>query len=81
MGIDPSAGAQVLNYGSDGADEWLLTAGLAGVNAIDDTLRADPHHLVPILADGLRRLHALPVAHCPFDNRADVALRTAHDRV
>lgn len=72
---------QVLAYGSDGAEQWLLTAALAGVNGIDDTLRADPPHLVPILADGLRRLHVLPVAPCPFDSRTDVALRTACDRV
>lgn len=71
----------VLAYGSDGEEEWLLTAGLPGVNAIDDSLRSDPPHLVPLLAEALRRLHALPVVHCPFDSRAETALRTAQNRV
>lgn len=72
---------RVLDYGSDGEHEWLLTAGLVGVNATDDTLRADPARLVPLLADGLRQFHALPVVSCPFDCRVDVALRTAQQRV
>jgi kanamycin kinase len=62
---------RVIDHGSDGYDEWLLTAGLPGVNAVDDALRADPQRLVPLLAAGLRRFHdALPVAACPFGGRA-----------
>lgn len=72
---------QVLDYGSDGEREWLLTAGLAGVNATDDGLRADPPRLVPLLAGGLRRFHSLSVGDCPFDSRIDIALRTAQRRV
>ncbi len=72
---------RVLDYGSDGEHEWLLTAGLVGVNATDDALRADPPRLVPLLADGLRRFHSLPVDDCPFDSRVDVALHAAQRRV
>ncbi len=72
---------RVLGYGADGAREWLLTASLRGVDATDDGLRADPPRLVPLLAAGLRRFHALPVAACPFDSRADVLVRLAEERV
>ena len=51
---------RVIEHGSDGYDEWLLTAGLPGVNAVDDALRGDPARLVPLLAGGLRRFHVLP---------------------
>jgi kanamycin kinase len=61
---------RVLDHGSDGYDEWLLTTGLPGVNAVDDALRADPPRLVPLLAEGLRRFHRLPVSECPFGGRA-----------
>ena len=61
---------QVLDHGTDGYDEWLLTTGLPGVNAVDDTPRSDPARLVPLLAAGLRRFHALPVAECPFAGRS-----------
>ncbi|HLH74809.1 MAG TPA: APH(3') family aminoglycoside O-phosphotransferase [Chloroflexota bacterium] len=71
----------VLAAGSDGEYEWLLTAGLPGVNAIDEGLRADPSRLVPLLADGLRRLHALSVDDCPFDYRLETALPIAQRRV
>ena len=61
---------RVLDHGSDGYDEWLLTSGLPGLNAVDEALRADPRRLVPLLAEGLRRFHeALPVGGCPFDGR------------
>ncbi|HEV8638105.1 MAG TPA: aminoglycoside 3'-phosphotransferase [Chloroflexota bacterium] len=60
---------RVIEHGSDGYDEWLLTAGLPGVNAVDDALRVDPARLVPLLAEGLRWFHTLPVAECPFDGR------------
>lgn len=72
---------QVLGYGADGEYEWLLTAALVGVNAADDGLRADPRHLVPLVADGLRRFHSVPIGDCPFDSRVDVMVRTAHLRV
>ncbi len=72
---------RVLGYGSDDANEWLLTAGLVGVDATDARLRADPPRLVPLLAEGLRHFHALPVGDCPFDSRLDGAVRTAAERV
>ena len=71
----------VLGYGSDATQEWLLTAGLPGVSAIAPDWRADPPRLVPLLADALRRLHALPIDDCPFDCRLDVALPLARQRV
>lgn len=51
------------------------------MTAIDDGLRGDPARLVPLLAEGLRRVHALPVAACPFDNRPAVAHERARRRV
>lgn len=71
---------RVLGYGADREQEWLLTAALPGVTAIDDAWRADRPRLLPLLAAGLRRLHALPVADCPFDCRLDKALQAAHER-
>jgi kanamycin kinase len=72
---------RVLDFGADDEYEWLLTAGLAGVNALNDRLRADPRRLVPLLGEGLRRFHSVPVGDCPFDSRLDGALRIAQQRV
>src|SRR5438093_902477 len=70
---------RVIEQGSDGYDEWLLTTGLPGVNAVDDALRVDPARLVPLLAEGLRWFHTLPVAGCPFDGRSGLDHRPPGD--
>src|SRR5262249_3331682 len=44
---------RVVDHGSDGAHEWLVTAAIDGMSAVDATLRADPRRLVPLLAEGL----------------------------
>lgn len=72
---------RVLAYGADGEREWLLTEGMPGVTGLDASLRADPERLVPLLADSLRRLHAVPVDDCPFDNRLATAVDLAERRV
>jgi kanamycin kinase len=72
---------RVLREGVDGEREWLLTAALPGVNATDTALTADPPRLVPLLAQGLRRFHALEVEGCPFDGRLEATLATVRHRL
>ncbi len=72
---------QVLAACSSGRSEWLLTEELPGRDATSDELRADPATLVPLLAGGLRRIHATPAADCPFRNGIDRALTAAGNRV
>ncbi len=66
-----------------GADqtEWLLTEEIPGLDATRSALRADPATLVPLLAAGLRQIHATPWAECPFPNGIDRALAQARRRV
>ena len=73
--------ARVLGFGQDGHYEWLLTAAVPGLPASDDMLRSDPARLVPLLAEGLRRVHALRIDACPFDNRPALATERACRRV
>lgn len=59
---------------------WLLTGAVAGRTG-DAWIEDDPAQLPMVIhafAGYLRRLHALPVADCPFDAGADV--RMAHAR-
>ena len=72
---------RMLTYGFEDRHEWLVTAGLDGVSAIDPNWLADPPRLVPRLAEGLRRLHALPIDDCPFDSRLSIALPLARQRL
>jgi len=64
---------QLIEYGSDGDYDWLLTDGLPGVDATRVT--GDPVALVTALGEGMRAFHeAVPVRECPFDFTIPVAL-------
>jgi aminoglycoside phosphotransferase len=73
---------RVVGSGRDEAGTWLVTAALAGGNAVEARWRADPARAVAAIGHGLRRLHdALPVDACPFTwaatDRVEVSRRLA----
>ena len=49
---------EVIDAGSDGTVDWIITAALEGLDATLHPLKADPVRLVPILARGLAAFHA-----------------------
>jgi kanamycin kinase len=58
---------RVLDVGEDDEGSWLVTAALAGTNAVAPEWVARPEAAVTGLGRGLRALHdALPVDDCPF---------------
>ena len=71
---------EVLEQGSSAGVSWLLTRGLPGVNATDDTLTAAPEQLVELLGRALARFHRAPIDACPFDFRLDEALARVRAR-
>jgi kanamycin kinase len=59
---------RLLEVGGDDTYEWLVTAALPGLSAVDPRWVADPAIAVRAVGQGLRALHdSLPVAECPFD--------------
>ena len=56
----------VLRYRDHGVGETLVTRAFPGRSAVDPFWRARPDDAVRALAAGLRTLHALPTARCPF---------------
>jgi len=58
---------QVVGYHATDQAEVLRTDALPGRSAVDEVWLARPDQAVRALAVGLRRLHALPVASCPYD--------------
>ena len=72
---------EVLDAGTDGTDEWLVTNGIDGLPAAD-ARAGEPRDVVVAWAKGLQRFHQLaPVDRCPFDFRLDVALGHVRRRV
>lgn len=58
--------AAVLDFGRDDHGQLLVTRALPGEGAVTDSWRARPREAVRAIAEGLRVLHALPIADCPF---------------
>ncbi len=70
----------VIATAEEAGRRWLLMSALPGHDLASSPALA-PQHLVELLADALRGLHALPVATCPFDQRLASRLQAAQARV
>jgi kanamycin kinase len=71
---------EVVDEGSDGQLDWLLTASLGGRSAIEQPEPFEP--VVVACARGLRELHdALPTSQCPFEFGSETAIEHARRRV
>ncbi len=71
----------MIDTGTDGTVDWLVTAARAGRSGTDPAL-GDVRQVVVALAEGLRRLHeTAPVAGCPFDFRLPAAMAHVRRRV
>ena len=55
----------VLRSGDDGVGQWILTTAIAADTAVSTFWRAHPEQAVRSIAEGLRRLHELPVLDVP----------------
>ncbi|NLS19535.1 aminoglycoside 3'-phosphotransferase [Rhizobium sp. P40RR-XXII] len=70
----------VIAHEKDGEREWLLMSALSG-NDLVSAERLQPLERVQLLADALRRLHAVDIAACPFDNRLENRIGAARARL
>lgn len=71
----------LLEVGGDDTHEYLVTAALPGLSAVDARWVAEPATAVRAVGEGLRALHdALPVADCPFDWRVPSRIANAAGR-
>jgi aminoglycoside phosphotransferase len=72
---------KVIETGTDGTVDWLITAGITGRPGTAPDL-GDVRQVVVALAEGLRRLHdTAPVDACPFDFRLPAVMAHARGRV
>ncbi len=61
--------------------EYLISSALPGRDASSDWALDEVPRVVDSLADGLRLLHSTPIEDCPFDQRLEVKIRQARERV
>src|ERR1041385_8441330 len=60
---------KILYYGDDTIGQFLLLSEIAGWMAHDEAFRANIHQLVRLLVVGLRQIHSVNIANCPFAKR------------
>jgi aminoglycoside phosphotransferase len=72
---------EVAYYAEYGETLFLLMTAVPGMVVYDDGLRDRLPEVIRLYAEGLRRIHDLPVKGCPFDARLDVKLRSARRRL
>jgi aminoglycoside 3'-phosphotransferase-2 len=69
----------VIAFESHASHDWLLMSAVVGADLASTSI--DPADVVDIMADALRRLHALDIGSCPFDHRVDRRIAAAQARM
>lgn len=74
---------QIVDFARTPDHAWLLTTALPGRTAFQclDSHDGSADRIVDALATFLRRLHAIPVVHCPFDSDPVTRLVEARARI
>ncbi len=66
----------------DGPDrQVMLMTGIPGLPSFDARFQGHERQIIEVLAEGLRLIHAVDVADCPFDQRLDVMIAAAQRRL
>ncbi len=72
---------KVLLLAEDGTNEYLLLSEITGVEASDDSLKINIPKTIGELTNGLKMIHNLPIAGCPFDARLERKIEQARERM
>lgn len=70
----------IIAHEKEGEREWLLMSALPGSDFVSAEW-LQPLERVRLLADALRRLHAIDIAACPFDHRLENRIAAAKARL
>lgn len=62
---------EALEYAADSRYEYLLISEISGRDATHELFRRNAEQTVSLLAEGLRAIHGVDIAHCPFDYSAN----------
>ncbi|MEI6914122.1 MAG: APH(3') family aminoglycoside O-phosphotransferase [Armatimonadota bacterium] len=73
--------AEVFSYCADDVHEFLLMTNIRGVSLEQHANAPEVDAIAHVLADGLRQIHGLSVADCPFDETLDIKLKRAEEGV
>ncbi len=72
---------EVIAFTEDNENEYLLTGEIKGILSCDPSYKDNMPEIVHLLAEGLKMIHGLNIAGCPFDRSLDVKVKEAEYRV
>jgi aminoglycoside phosphotransferase len=61
--------------------DYLLISEIEGIAADEDLWKENARRAIELLANGLRTIHSLPIADCPFDETLSVNIERARQRI
>jgi aminoglycoside phosphotransferase len=72
---------EVIVYLEEESHEWMLTRAIPGCDASNSWNHAEIPAVLETLAESLKRLHALEIADCPFNQKLELKIAEAKHRV
>ena len=72
---------KVLLFAEDESADYLLLSEISGIPASDDSLKNDIPRVIEQSAEGLIKIHSLPVEECPFDERLVRKIEVVRERM
>lgn len=72
---------EVVAYAEEEDVEYLVTRGLPGVSAENESCHGDKQALVERLAAALQEIHALDTTGCPLDSRPEALIASGRERI
>ena len=73
--------ARVVSFCSSEIQDFLLLTAIPGDDSTEDLADLDLHERVDLVAKGLKQIHQVDIADCPFDRTLQTELRLARERV
>jgi aminoglycoside phosphotransferase len=71
----------VAAWHEDNERSYLLISEIPGIMSYDAVFKQDLPALVRLLGEGMRKIHAVDIRHCPFDQRLATKIEQARQRV
>src|SRR5579863_1074424 len=72
---------EVYAFSADDTRSFLLLSEIPGLESCNEAFNRDVPTVVRLLAEGLRLIHSVDIADCPFDRRLDHTIALAKRRV
>lgn len=72
---------EVRLFVQDDARDYLLISEIEGAGAYEDLWKENVPRAIELLAAGVKLIHGLPIAHCPFDDTLEVKIERARRRI